>query len=158
MNKDKVTIDEFLAIAGVTKKTVIKNSAKIPGLTYENGTFDILKGTRYPGDYHRYRLKNSAEKRYVLLKAISDYKYIDYLKLKVYQEQFVEFLRELLNAGLIKENKLYNNYGANAYDCTTKGDKLLKQTQKEAIEDITKTVSSAIGHFTGAVISEVSNV
>ncbi|MCR5668351.1 MAG: hypothetical protein K6G05_04785 [Lachnospiraceae bacterium] len=123
MERNKVTIEEFLNIANVHKNTVIKRAKEIPGLTYSKGSFDILKGTRYPGDYHRYKLKNSEIRRYVLLKAISEYKYIDHTKLKLYKEQFDNMLKELLDAELIVENGLYNRYGANAYDCTSKGDK-----------------------------------
>ena len=155
MNNSKISIEEFLEIAHVKENTVRKNATKIPGLTYENGVFDILKGTRYPGDFHRYKMKNSAERRYVLLKAISEYKYIDHLKLRVYREQFVALLQELLDAELIVENHLYNSYGANAYDCSIKGDKLIERKQKEAIEEISFLVSSSAGHFTGAVISEI---
>ena len=108
VEKNKVSIEEFIKIANVKKETIKKNRNKIPGLTYENGEFDIVKGMRYPGDYHRYKLKNSADRRYLLLKAISEYKYIDHIPLQVYPEQFKELLKELLDAKLIKENHLYN--------------------------------------------------
>ena len=65
MEGHKVSIGEFLNIAGVKLNTVKKNAEKIPGLKYENGDFDILSGTRYPGDFHRYKLENSADRRYV---------------------------------------------------------------------------------------------
>ena len=51
MEGNKVSIGEFLNIAGVKLNTVKKNAEKIPGLKYENGDFDILSGTRYPGDF-----------------------------------------------------------------------------------------------------------
>jgi hypothetical protein len=156
MEGNKVSIGEFLNIAGVKLNTVKKNAEKIPGLKYENGDFDILSGTRYPGDFQRYKLENSADRRYVLLKAISEYKYIDSTKLKVYPEQFKSFLKELLDAGLISENGLSNHYGANAYDCTKLGDDVLKLGKKsEIIDRITELISSATGHFMGAVISEI---
>lgn len=156
MDENKISIDEFLNIAGVKLSTVKRNSGKIPGLKYENGEFNILKGTRYPGDFHRYKLTNSAERRYVLLKAISEYKYIDCSVLRIYQEQFVTLLEELLAAGLISENGLPNHYGANAYDCTKAGDEVLELAKKsESVNKITEMVSSAAGHFFGAVISEV---
>ncbi len=155
MDIDKISIEEFITIANVKEATIKRNRHKIPGLTYEKGKFDILKGTRYPGDYHRYKLRNSADRRYVLLKAISEYKYIDYLMLKVYHEQFKSLLRELLEAGLIKENHLYNNYGANAYDCTSKGDEVLTQKKERAVTEITKMVVAAAGQVIVAVISEI---
>ena len=66
-------------------------------------------------------------------------------------------LKELLNAELICENHLINKYGANAYDCTSKGDALLKKSKAESVKEITDLVASAAGHFTGAFISEASN-
>ncbi len=155
VEKNKVSIEEFIKIANVKKETIKKNRNKIPGLTYENGEFDIVKGTRYPGDYHRYKLKNSADRRYLLLKAISEYKYIDHIPLQVYPEQFKELLKELLDAKLIKENHLYNNFGANAYDCTRKGDALLRKEKNRAVRELAEMVAKAAGCFIGSVISEV---
>ena len=157
MPDKKITIEEFVAISGVKKTTIRKNSSKIPGLRYINGEYEIIKGTRYPGDFHRYKLKNSGERRYVLLKAISEYKYIDHIKLRLYKEQFDALLRELLDAELICENHLFNHFGANAYDCTPHGDEILKQEKAAAIQSITNCVASASGHFLGAIISEVFN-
>ena len=154
MDNSKISIDEFLNIYNVKLSTVKKRADSIPGLKYQAGEFEILKGTRYPGDFHRYKMKNnSKKKRYVLLKAISEYKYIDHLILGLYQEQFVDMLKGLLDAGLIKENNMPNNYGANAYDCTTKGDKVLKNKTKEAIEEIALLVAKAAGTFVGTILS-----
>ena len=45
---------------------------------------------------------------------MNEYKYISHNELRIYPEQFVELLRELLAAGLIKENpqnvEAYLNY------------------------------------------------
>ena len=155
MDKTRISIEDFLQIAKVKISTVKKNKNNIPGLTYTNGQFDIVKGTRYPFDIHRYKIKNSADRRYLLLLAISQYKYIDHLKLRVYQEQFEALLKELLDGELIKPNHLYNEFGANAYDCTTKGDEIIKLKKEEAIKHITGIVSSCAGHFVGTVLSEV---
>ena len=37
VEKNKVSIEEFIKIANVKKETIKKNRNKIPGLTYENG-------------------------------------------------------------------------------------------------------------------------
>lgn len=155
MDETRVSIEDFLQIAQVKLNTVKKNRNKIPGLSYINGSFDIVKGTRYPIDLHRYKIKNSADRRYLLLLAISQYKYIDHLILGVYQEQFEDLLKELLDGELIKPNHLYNEYGANAYDCTIKGDEIIKLKKEESVKKITEIVSSCAGHFVGAVLSEV---
>ena len=88
MEENTISICEFIAIAHVKESTIKKNAARIPGLEYSRGRFKILKGTRYPGDFHRYKLKDSAERRYVLLKAISEYKYINHQMLRLHKEQF----------------------------------------------------------------------
>ena len=150
-----ITIEEFVIIAGVKQSTIKKNAKRIPGLNYINGEFHIIDGPRYPGNYKKYKLTNSEKRRYVLLKAISEYKYIDHLSLQVYREQFRDLLQELLDAGLIRENGMPNHYGANAYDCTRKGDEIIKRKQNEAIKEISELVSNSAGHFAGAVISEV---
>ena len=154
MDKTRISIEDFLLIAGVKIDTVKRKKDEIPGLTYKNGKFDIVKGTRYPYSKGNNRLKTSADRRYHLLLATSQYKYIDHLILQVYQEQFEEMIEELLEAGLIKPNHLYNEYGANAYDCTPKGDEILKLGKKEAIGYITELIAKGAGHFVGAVLSE----
>lgn len=156
MEEQYITFDEFVSIAGVGEKTIKKRQKDIPGLVYEDNQFTVLSGTRYPCDLHRYKINNSADRRYVLLKTISEYKYISHVDLRVYHEQFVDLLRELLEAGLIRENHLSNHYGANAYDCTEKGDLILKRKKSEALKEIADTIASATGHFVGSVISEMA--
>ncbi len=144
MDNNKISIEEFLNIAGVKEKTIIKNKDKIPGLTYVDGKFDIIKGTRYPCDLHRYKMRNSEEKRYVLLKTISEYKYICAQDLRVYEEQFEAFLEEFLAADLIQKNHLGNDFGANGYDCTGKGDEVIMQRKSIAIRKILEFITVAI--------------
>ncbi len=154
MDRNKISIDDFLIIANVKLSTVRKNKEKIPGLKLINGNYDILKGTRYPADFHRYKIKNSEDRRFLLLKAISEFKYVDNFTLHLYQEQFVGLIRDLLTAELIRENHLFNRYGANAYDCTPKGDDLIKSRKTIAVQEITNLVASAAGNFVGTVISQ----
>ena len=153
---EHITIEEFANIAGVKESTIKKRKNSIPGLKYENNEFIILSGTRYPCDLHRYKLKNSADRRYTLLKMISEYKYIFHNELRIYHEQFIELLRELLAAGLIKENHLSNHFGANAYDCTEKGEGLLKDKKNETIKQMMGMIASTTGKFVGSIISEVA--
>ena len=153
---EHITIEEFVNIAGVKESTIKKRKNSIPGLKYENDKFIILSGTRYPCDLHRDKLKNSDDRRYALLKMISEYKYISHNELRIYPEQFVELLRELLAAGLIKENHLSNHFGANAYDCTEKGDRLLNNKKNEIVKQMINMVASTTGKFVGSIISEVA--
>ena len=157
MSDNIMSIEDFLTIAGVKLETVKKHKDEIPGLTICEGEFLILEGTRYPC-FYRDKIKNTADRRYLLLRAISEYKYIDHLKLRVTHSQFKDLLKDLLDAGLIRENHLANHYGANAYDCTIKGDELLHFTKQKAIKEISNTVAACGGHFVGAVISEASGI
>ena len=151
-----ISIEEFARIAGVKESTIRKNKNKIPGLSYDKGTYNIIDGTRYPCDLHRYKIKDSSDRRYLLLKAISEYKYISHLDLGLYHPQFVEMLRELLDAGLIQPNNMENYYGANFYDCTREGDELLRQQKNSAINEISNLIATAAGKFVGTVIAEVA--
>ena len=67
-------------------------------------------------------------------------------------------LRDLLSAGLIQRNNLSNTYGANAYDCTCLGDELINKTGKNAKSELIKTIVSAAGTFSGAVLSQIFDV
>lgn len=154
----KISIEQFVQNSGYKESTIFKNRNKIPGLKYIDGEYIIIKGTRYPYNLGANKLKDAADRRYCLLDAISKFKYIDSDMLRLEQEQFEEILKELLDADLIKENHLGNKYGANAYDSTPKGDRVLENKRKEAKQEITKLISSAAGHFTGAVISEIYSI
>ena len=155
--KEYITLDEFLRIADIKKKTLDKKYKDIPGVEKICGEYLILSGTRNTCDLHRYKLDNSAKKRYVLLKMISRYKYISHLDLKIEYIQFETMLSELLSAGLICENGLSNHYGANAYDCTPLGDEVLKNDESEAKNQIAQLTASCAGTFVGAVLSELRN-
>lgn len=156
MSTPTVTIDDFIKIARVKESTIKRNKNRIPGLTYYKGKYNIIEGTRYPcPSLHKYKIKDSADKRYVLLKTISEYRYISHLDLGLYHPQFVKMLKELLDAGLIKPNNMANHYGANFYDCTRKGDLVIKKEKIKAVTEITNLVASSAGSFVGAVIAEV---
>lgn len=154
MNVNTISIEEFLEIAGVKLETVKKHKDEIPGLLYSDGYIRIIEGTRYPC-FYKDKIENFADRRYLLLRAISENKYIDHQKLRVYPAQFKDLLKDLLDADLIRENHMANHYGANAYDSTPKGDELLHLTKRKAIKEIAILVAEFSGHFTGAVLSEV---
>ena len=150
-----ITFDEFINNSGVKGSTIRRKYKDIPGITKTDKGFVVTSGTRYPCDLHRYRLRDSGEKRYVLLKTISQYKYVTHKDLKLEYQQFLDMLRDLLSAGLIQRNNLCNDYGANAYDCTALGDELLQKTDKSAKAELITLIAGAAGTFTGAVISQV---
>ena len=148
-----ISMEEFAKKVGVKEETVKKRYQEIPGITKEGNTFTILSGTRYPCDKRRIKPKNSGDRRYLLLRTIGDYRYISHEHLMLEEKQFDDMLAEFLQAGLIKKNGLCNSFGANAYDCTAKGDAVLKKQKKEAIHDLTILCAEALGTFAGAMIA-----
>ena len=148
-----ISMEEFAKKVGVKEETVKKRYQEIPGITKEGNTFTILSGTRYPCDKRRIKPKDSGDRRYLLLRTISDYRYISHEHLMLEEKQFNDMLEEFLKAGLIKKNGLCNSFGANAYDCTAKGDDLLKKQKKEVIHELTILCAEALGTFTGAMIA-----
>lgn len=151
-----ISIDKFKLIANVKESTIKRNRNRIPGLSYVDGQYLIIDGTRYPCDLHRYKIKDSADRRYLLLKMISEYKYVTHVDLGLYYPQFVQMLEELLKAGLIAPNNMENHYGANFYDCTALGDELLKRNKEKAKNEIANLIASAAGTLIGRIISEVA--
>lgn len=158
MKKKKIEyipFQEFVSNSGVKESTIKRKYKQIPGIQKTKNGYSVVSGTRYPCDLHRYKLKNSGDKRYVLLKMISEYKYITHKDLRIEHQQFQDMLRDLLSANLIQRNYLCNEYGANAYDCSVLGDELLRNTDKAAKNEIINLIASATGTFTGAIFSQV---
>ena len=157
--KEYIDFDDFVNNTGLKKSTIQRNYKKIPGIEKKDDKYLVLSGTRYWfSDLHKYKIEDSYEKRFVLLKAISKFRYIGHKELRVEKSQFDNMLRDLLSAGLIEPNNLSNCYGANAYDVTDKGALLVHKTDKTAKKELITTISEAVGTFTGAVLSQVCDV
>lgn len=159
MKKEKeisyIPFEEFVHNSNVKESTIKKKYQSIPGITKTDNGYTVVSGTRYPCDLHRYKLRDSYDRRYALLKSISQYKYITHWDLRIEHQQFIDLLKDLLSAKLIRKNNLCNSYGANAYDCTTLGEEVLKKNDRAAKKELFDMIASSAGHFTGAVISEI---
>lgn len=141
MKQDRyITFAEFVHNSGMKEATIKRRIRQdgIAGITKTPEGYHVLSGTRYPCDIHRYKLKDSADRRYVLLKMISEYRYISHIDLRIEHAQFKTMLAELLAAELIQPNHLANEYGANAYDCTLKGDELLKKNTRDSKQELSQ--------------------
>ena len=147
-----ISMEEFANKVGIKESTIKKRYRDIPGITKEGNTFTILSGTRYPCDKRRIKPKDSGDRRYLLLRTISDYRYISHEHLMLEEKQFNEMLAEFLQSGLIKKNGLCNPFGANAYDCTAKGDAILKMQKSETIRELTLLTAEALGTLAGAAL------
>ena len=66
-----ISFDEFVNNTGRAESTIKKRYKDIPGITKTKDGFKVISGTRYPCDLHRHKFKNSGDRRYALLKAIS---------------------------------------------------------------------------------------
>lgn len=152
--EESLTIEEFAGLVNRSLRTVKRRWRQIPGITYENGCYSVLEGTRYPFDAHRYVIKDSADRRYVLLKAISEEGYISPMELGVYQKQFDGFLGDLLAGGLIRANGMANTFGANGYDCTPEGDEVLSYEKQRAKREIAELIGIVGGSFSKSVLSK----
>ncbi len=153
MSKHKyISFDEFVANSGYKRDTVIKRCKKneIPGITQKGDEYLVLSGTRYPYNIRRNKLNNSAKRRYILLKAISEFKYISHLELKMEKRQFSNMINELLEYGFIRKNNLSNKYGTNPYDCTIEGESFLDNCNTK------KELACIAGTFVGATISAMN--
>lgn len=154
--KEYIEFDDFVSNTGFSKSTVERNYKKIPGIEKKNGKYTVLSGTRYWfSDLHRYKIDDSYQKRFVLLKAISKFQYISHKELRIEKPQFDKMLRDLLSAELIEPNNLSNCYGANAYDVTDKGAALTHKSDKTARVELMNIIAEAAGRFTGAIISQI---
>ena len=153
--KDTITIEEFSNNAKVKIATIKRRYKEIPGISKIDGEFVILSGTRYPCRKNN-NLKDSYDRRYYLLKAISEYKYIDHNILRIEHKQFIDMLKDLLSAKLIKRNGLSNYYGANAYDCTSKGEEVLKSKKDISISEISKLIIGTTSDFVD-ILSKIYN-
>ena len=147
-----ISMEEFAKKSGIKESTIKKRYKDIPGIAKEGSSFTILSGTRYPCDKRRIKPKDSGDRRYLLLRTISDYRYISHEHLMLEEKQFIDMLEEFLQAGLIKKNGLCNSFGANAFDCTVKGDALLKKQKKDVIHYLTLLGAEALGTFAGAAL------
>lgn len=149
-----ITLEEFQHNSGMAISTIKKNIAKIPGIEkIGKDNYRVLRGTRYPANLRRFKSNNFGKKRYQLLKAIYENKYIDEKMLMCDKTQFEDFINELLEAKLINKNKLFNNFGANRYDTTNFGDFTFERIKAEKANKHILIVAEAIGTATGTALA-----
>ena len=151
--EEYISVKDFAKRYNIKEKTVKKRLDSIPGIVVEGGLYFIKDSARYPADKRWFKASDSAGKRYELLKAISRYRYVDYKMLSVSRQSFNTMLNQLISAEIIEENGSNNSDGANSYDCTYKGDKLLKEKKKEGI----RLLSECLGIISGEIINRISN-
>ena len=150
-----ISLEQFSKLIGKTESTIKRRRTEIPGVEYVDGVWEVLEGTRFPFKIRSCSITDDEDRRRVLLSAISTYRYIDAKMLGVYPKTFENYLGDLLQANLIRENGSPNRYGANYYDCTPEGSKIAKLNKEGARSKLANLVSSCIGTFSGAIYSEI---
>lgn len=147
-----ISLEEFATIAGKSIETIKRRSNDIPGVEPHGSEWRVLVGTRYPLKIRSYKNDGTdADKRRILLMAISSYRYIDAKMLGVYQHTFDGYINDFLQANFIRENEAPNRFGANPYDCTPEGSRIAKKKTKS----IKQEMARVFGSFVGAAISGI---
>lgn len=99
------SIEDFARNSRVSVNRVKKRYKEIPGITKVGNTYKVEYGSRYPFPIGRYSCKTSIEKRYAVLRAIMNYKYIDNKMLGIPAESFELILKDLLDRQLIQKKR-----------------------------------------------------
>lgn len=150
-----MTIRELAAISDVKEASVMRNLRKVAGATIDDeGNMTIPEGSRYPYDAHRYKFDTIGKRRVALLDATYHFRYVDHTALHMSVESFKTMITELLNAGYLQANGSNNEFGANRYDTTLEYERIREMSQISKMKNIADAISSAAGHFIGAVGNE----
>ena len=151
-----MTLSELAAISGLKEASVKQNLRKVAGTIVDNeGNVTIPEGSRYPYDAHRYKFDTIGKRRVALLDATYHFRYVDHTILHMPVESFKTMVTELLNAGYLQANGSNNEFGVNQYDTTLEYERIREMTQFTKIKSIADAISSAAGHFVGAVGNEL---
>jgi hypothetical protein len=156
----RMTANELAQKYGIAELTVKRNWKQIPGGANVNDEISFWPGSRYPFNIGLHKLETYADKNFVLLKAISQYRYISHRELGLEKAQFGAMLDNFLVAGYIAPNNLGNSDGANAYDITKDGSDFLdnliqKKREKRAAEidrflDLVKKIKEILPDSSGS--------
>ena len=93
-SKKYISLEDFHNISNISLNTIKRNVERIPGIEKEKESFRVLRGTRYPANMRRFKSNEFARKRYQLLKAICEDRYVDEVMLRCDELQFEDFIKE----------------------------------------------------------------
>lgn len=132
---------ELSRLAGVKEETVIRRLSDIRGWKKVDGDIIFLKGTRYPYEKNRVKLKDTLDKYYAILKATNRNRYIDHNYLNVTEDVFSLMTEELVKMGYLQKNNSNNPYGANSYEMTFLSSKIIKKSKLAIIREMREVIS-----------------
>lgn len=144
-----MTVEELSNICNVKCETIQRNISSIPGYRYEDGS--IPNGSRWKYNIRNSKLRNTNDRRYHLLKATDEYKFIDHNMLRMSRDSFNTMIDELVQYGLLTENGTDNYFGANRYDTTMEYSRIKSDRKKSMIQNIAMFIGTAAGSYTSAV-------
>ncbi len=148
-----IDIKAFAKRYGLSEKTVRKRIDDIKGvITKERETF-IIDSSRYPYNMRGNKVKSRDDKIYVLLKATSEFYYIDEEMLRISKTSFDTMVNELYVKGLLIKNGSNDPNGVNSYDVCQSMDELLRKSKYKAIKEISLHLSRMSGEFVGEYIN-----
>ena len=152
---DKSELIEFANRCNKKPATVEKRfrNGDIPGIQIINNRFKIMEGTRYPYDMRGKETNNASKKRFYLIDAIFNRKYIDAIMLGVEQQEFNQYIQENMNAGLIMHMDWQNQYGANGFITTSEGDKIFTNQKKEQHKYYAELLGTVLGSAAKQIMS-----
>lgn len=146
-NIEYITLEDFLNQCGLKEQTIYKNRNKIKGLEYSNGEYKIPEGTRYPFNIGHNKLKTSEKKRYLILKAIGEYRYIDGKMLHMSSNDFEAMVKQLHRSKLICRTNTKNKYGTNMYILESAAEILLKEKKEVVLKILENVTAKAIAVY-----------
>lgn len=154
---------ELVALAqrsGVKVETIVKRHKKtaIPGIMIIDNRYRVMEGTRYPYSMSGKKIKASSEKkRFYLFEAISLHRYIDAEMLGVEQREFDRYIEEFLQKRLIQRMNWENQYGANGYITTPRGDQVFTVDKNEQMLELARIMGTAVGTAIGTAAGAIQN-
>lgn len=142
-----VDVETFASRYGYSEKTIKKNIHRIEGAWKEGQDYCIPDSARYPYRMGHTSIQTREDKRYVVLRATSEYRYVDEKMLGLSKTSFRTIVDELTSQGLLINNNSNDVHGVNMYDTSSKADEMLKGGKKKAMVEIGKAVAEIGGTF-----------
>lgn len=154
--KEAVSIEEFAKRYKLKINTVKKNFHLIKGAYIKENEYIIFDSCRYPYFKKHLNIKTRDDKKYVILRATYEYKYVDRFTVGMSQSSFKTMVNELKEKGYLIENGSGDTNGLNAYDVSDEvGQIIYEKKHKKHIID---SLFIRAGMFTGACSATYHNL
>ncbi len=153
---DYVSIDTFAKRYGLKSNTVKKNIDKVVGAYYKDGVYYIPDSCRYPYNLKNIKFKSRNDRKYVILRATSENKFVDNNTVGVSKKSFDLMIGELIRDQLLQYNGTNDKNGANSYDVTDYADRVIKEKNNKS--SIINELFIGVGCAVGAAYATYENL